>query len=233
MLNIQLDESLPDQQIKTTSRLSADIHIVLHTRIAQSLFNGSWKLGKMGLLQFARVVSALWDAARKDDPYAEWYLLKTYQALFDARKQIKAMEEVLATYFNTIRGVEVNTVISSNPINHPLTFATPFGFMGAYLLADVDYVLRQLLTLERIGIPVDSESTSIKQVIKHIQAAFSEPRHWRRTGITRQDIEENNEKAKNVTEKFGKVPDSVLHKKIAFAFLPKKQKGSVHEQNSK
>lgn len=223
MLNKKSNETLVDQNEKPVSPLNTDIQIVLHTRIVQSLFNGSWRHGKLGLIQFAKIVSSIWTAAKQDDPYAEWYLMKTYQALFSAREQVKKIEATLTEHFSTLRGIEVNAYMNTKPITHPLTFSTPFGFMGAYLIADVDFILRQYLTLERMGISLHNENISIKQIVQLVQDAFSVPRHWRRTGVTRQDISENNQKASRANEKLGDIPESILHKQITFAFLPKKK----------
>jgi integrating conjugative element protein (TIGR03761 family) len=208
-------------EIKGKAGLSTDAKIVLHTRIVQSLFNGSWKRGRMGLLQFAKTISALWQAAKEDDPYAEWYLLKTYQALFDARNHLKSMEDVISNCLNTLRGVEVRPFECITPITYPLNFSTPFGYMGAYLIADADFVLRQLLTLERVGIPLPEHEISFKSIVRYVQEAFAVPRDWARTGIKRKDIREQNDKFKMVTEKFGILPESVMEKRISFAFLPK------------
>jgi integrating conjugative element protein (TIGR03761 family) len=216
-------------QPTSLAKLNSEIKMTLHTRIAQSLFNGSWKHGRMGLLQFAKVMTALWNAYSEDDPYAELYILKTYQNLMEAREKIKSFESVLNPMLSNLRGIEVTECLSTNPTVHPLTFATPFGFMGAYLIADADYVIRLILTLERLGISINNEEISIKGITKYIQDVFSTPRGWKRTQITRSDIKLNNEKAKLVKEQLGEVPLSILEKKIDFAFLPKKLKESINE----
>ena len=216
------NESLLDQHQskEKKARLSTNITISLHTRIAQSLFNGSWRLGKMGLLQFSTVIVNLWNAAKNDDPYADWYLLKTYQSLFEARENLKLIETQLMPYLNNLRGITIGSCISTQPVQHPLQFSTPFGFMGAYLIADFDHVLRQHLMLERIGIPL-KENITIKSLVEFVQEAFSVPRRWRQTGVTRQDIRENSIKATHAKEILGEVPISVLNKEIKFSFLPK------------
>lgn len=60
----------------------------------------------MGLLQFAKTMTVLWHAANQDDPYAEWYLLKTYQCLTQAKATLKAIEAQLLPYFNEARGMD-------------------------------------------------------------------------------------------------------------------------------
>jgi len=200
----------------------------LHTIRARALFNGSWKHGKMGLLQFAKVMSILWKAARQDDPYAEWYLLKVYQALHEAREKLKGMEKQLEPLLNQIRGIEVSTSLSAHPATYPLKFATPFAYMGAYLITEFDFVLRQVLTLEKIGIMAPQQDMSIKSMVQLIQTVFALSREWKQTGVKRQDIIDKTPAAEEARLRFGELPESVLNKKIDFAFLPKNT-GAHHD----
>ena len=198
--------------------------ITLYTRLAQSLFNCSWKHGKLGLVQFASIMTKISKAAREDDPYADWYLLKSYQALFDVREKIQSIELTLAQHLHNLRGVKVTLSSNSQCLHFPLQFSTPYGFMGAYLLADVDYVFRQIATLKRIGI-FYPEDITIKKIVHYLQNAFAIPRYWRHTGITRQDVITNTERYQKAKALMGEVPEAVLKNEIEFSLLLKKTKG--------
>ncbi len=216
-----LENAIKDE-ISKMSRLKVDGEVLLHMRLTQSLFKGSWKHSAMGLVQFARMMTLLSRAVMQDDPYAEWYLLKTYQALFDAKQALKSMELKLNNYFESLRGITVTLITNDQALRFPLRFSTPFGFMGAYLLADVDYVLRQLATLKRIGLSLQQIVTAQALVI-HVQRVFTAPRHWHPTGVTRQDVYDETETYKKAKELMGNVPDPVLKKEIEFAWMPKKK----------
>ncbi|MEO8963797.1 MAG: PFL_4669 family integrating conjugative element protein [Gammaproteobacteria bacterium] len=229
MLAKNADEILQNQNVEKNkaSPLNVAGEIVLHTRIAQSLFNGSWQEGRIGLLQFAKSMAVLWKEVRNDDPYAEWYLMKTYQALFDTRAWLNTLEKQVTPHFTNAHGIEINTCLSTCPMRYPLRFATPFGFMGAALIADADHMVRQMLTLERIGVSLNSDDISIKKIVQSVQDIFYIARQWQYTGITRQDILENNQKSQEVVKLLGVVPPAILNKEIEFAFLPK-TKGKKH-----
>ncbi len=202
------------------THLQMDSKILLHTRLAQSMFNYSWQHGKMGLLQFAKSTSNLWKAAHQDDPYADWILLKTYQALIDVREQLQELEKQFSEQLSTIRGIETTPALNAMPMSYPLQFSNYLGYMGATLLADADYVLRQILTLKRLGKKQD-DINSINQVVKYLQDVFSIPRQWRHTGVTRIDIKENTQKAQEAIILLGEIPDSIMQQKIDFNFLSK------------
>lgn len=210
------------------SFLSMDAKILLHTRLAQSMFNYSWQHGKMGLLQFAKLTSTLWKAANQDDPYADWILLKTYQAIIEAQDKIKSLEIELHQQLAQIRGIETTPALNASPMSYPLQFSTIFGFMGATLLADTDYVIRQILTLKRLGILVQDDIGSINQVIKYLQDVFAVPRQWRHTGITRKDLLEKNQKAQDAIALLGDLPGSILRQKINFHSLPKYKSQNIY-----
>ena len=68
-------------------RLLGNVSFEIHTMDAQLLFSGYTDKNAVGLLQFAALMTTIWDAAEKDDPYADWYLLKTYDAIIQLRNQ--------------------------------------------------------------------------------------------------------------------------------------------------
>lgn len=217
MLNNKHNDVLPDQK---SLNLHTNVSICLQTRLGQSLFIGTWKTGKMGLLPFATATAALWKAVKIDDPYAEWYLLKTYQALDEAKNQIKSIEINATEKLNSVRGVEIKESINTNPVYKPLVFSTPFGYMGAYLIADIDFVFKQLLTMKKIGIVNPEHHESLNKLIEVVQDAFLIPKRWHFTGVTREDVMINSQKAQEAKSLMGELPESVLNKKIQFEFLP-------------
>jgi len=209
------------KKIYNPDLLQMDAKILLYTRLAQSMFNYSWQHGKMGLLQFSKLTSTVWKAANLDDPYADWILVKTYKALDKGREKLQVLEKQLELELGQIRGIATMPILNANPNAYPLQFSTVFGYMGAAFLADADYVLRQILTLKRLGIPIQNDVCSINHVVKCLQDVFAIPRQWRHTGITRKDMLEQNEKAHETIALFGQIPDEILNKKTDFHSLQK------------
>src|SRR5262249_50929173 len=163
------------------------IYLTLHTKGAYSLFNGSWEYHRMGLLQFARLMHKLCLAARQDDPYAEMFLLKTYDNILAMKQRIKSIETHCEQALKAIKGFEIT--VFSNPKVHkmPLNFRTSFAYLGANLLTDLDYTLRQAHTLKQVGIllPKDKLPTFL---IPEMHRLFASSRKWHYSGITRKDI---------------------------------------------
>jgi integrating conjugative element protein (TIGR03761 family) len=209
---------------KKASKPKPDIvmDITLYTDIGRKLFNASWRPGNIGLIQFSTSVANIYKACRYDDPYAEWYLLKTYNALFEAIEQIKKMENQLMPYFLNQRGIKLRHVEETKFWSKELHLATQFSHMGAELLTSVDHLLRNIITLQRAGIAQGENEITVRMPIKILQDAFAEPLGWKKTFVTRKDVREDNQKAKAAKSIFdGELPEAVLNKEIKFSFLPR------------
>ena len=65
--------------------LRAVVTLTLETRQAQRMVKGrpgtSDKPAIMGLIGFANRLRVIWQGARADDPYADWWLVKIHDAL--------------------------------------------------------------------------------------------------------------------------------------------------------
>ena len=161
--------------------------LLLYTRLAQSLFKGSWQHGKMGLLQFAHLMAVLSKAAKEQDTQASECNLKTEQALEETRETFKSIEQTLTDQLMSLRGIHVNTAPSDAPRCFNLTFSTPFGFKGAYLISDADYIFRQMMMIKRMGLLLP-ENITVNKIVLYLREIFVMPR------LLSRKIEKNGEK---------------------------------------
>ncbi len=216
-------EPLENKPAQPKTYLIGSFQTMLHTRLAQNLYNGSWRFGKMGLLQFAKMTAVLWKAHTEDDPYAEWYLLKIYQALLEAKTIMNQHEAALEQQLNSKRGFKIQMFTNPTPMEVTVNITLPFIFLAAELLEAIDYVARQLFTLTRLGIMAHGDLSSTV-LYREAQKIFALAREWQYTGVNRADIHSNNPKAQRALRLIGKkVPAEVVNKEIKFAFLTKTQ----------
>lgn len=200
--------------------LVGDVKITLHTRQAQLLLNGTWKYKRLGLWQFSKRLEALWTAHKEGDPYAAWYFGKINRMLENIQKEVKVQEEYCQSKLSQQRGIEIEIFRSPNPVSVLLRSPIPYFHLAASLLADLDYVSRQAFTLRHIGIVLDSDKLPI-HIFFSLRELFSLPLEWKYTGVTRQDIEQNNQKAQLAIKYMGEVPSVILSEEMSFMFLPK------------
>ena len=205
-------------------RFNIKAELILHTRTAQSMFQGIWKPGQMGLVQFAEVCKDLFYSYMADDPYANLVILSTYQQLHDAIAKCKEIENQIQLIFDNLKGIKLVSMQGDTDWCEPLNFTTFCPYLGAELLGHVDHIFLQLNTLRRFGLNYQDSSINHKSIKRIVQDIFSFPRKWHRTGVTRKDILENNLvaiKAKSALIVLGELPEDILNKKIELSFLPK------------
>jgi integrating conjugative element protein (TIGR03761 family) len=205
----------------TNSKISKH-HLLVHTRLAENLWLGNKTEKKLGFLQFATALTTLHKAVRNDDPYAEWYLYKTYQHLINAQAELKGMETYAKSLLSQLRGIEVTLWENSEPKRFAMAFTNPLAMMAArYLIADADYIVRLLLTLEELGIIIDGDQLCRKKLKKTIYDVYHLPLKWKKLNVTREDIVKNNQNAKAAANYFGQIPEAILQHKIKYSFLSK------------
>jgi len=239
-LEMQLELEQQDEQPKKISfkrpgRLLNDIKLRIHTQDAQILFGGYQSKESVGLLMFGKQMANIWKAAAKDDPYADLYLLKVYDAILKLRKyfsiQIEKYQTQLAEH-SRHPNLEITPFVSEEPLVKNLWFGTQYGFMAAQFIADFDLLMSIFLTAKRVGVSFDKTHVEIKkEATQNIEKLFSLPFEWVETGITRNDFKNNTSLSYDVKEKLGKLPQSILDLELRSPFAPDIKSSSKEDEN--
>ena len=105
----------------------------LQTHHAQRLLRGrpgaAGKPAIIGLFGFAERLRGIWQGARQDDPYADWWLVKIEDALVAAEQVIKAERATLAERLEALPALEVVVATSRKACRTRCVSPTrtPFG----------------------------------------------------------------------------------------------------------
>ncbi len=200
-----------------TLRGSASLDI--QTRQAQRLVYGRQRTDAkehiIGLVRFGLNMKRIWNAAARDDPYADWTLLKVEAALNAAREIISQLQQATETRLaGAAIGVRIDIAHSLQPVRVPLQFANAYGYMGAYLIADFDQLVCTMLTARHVGLLSREESAKkLHQASRLVRHTFTLSGPWRFTLVTRDDMCANNPKAlkaKEAMTSMGEIPQEVL-----------------------
>ena len=224
MKKIQKTQNKNHKENTRPGRLFGSIPFEIHTMDAQLLFSGYINKGSVGLLQFAGQMSTLWDASEKDDPYADWYLLKVYDAIIQLRNQFAQsiqdyQEKIRETYGQA--NLLLTPFVSQKPVVKNLWFRTQYGYLGAGVVGDFDELMRFVLTANRVGVLLDKPQEAIRsEWIDKVIALFQLPFKWQSFMLTRSDIEADNDLAKSAQKTLGKIPRNVLDKTLRAPFSP-------------
>lgn len=197
--------------------LRNNTRMMIQTRQAQKLVTGRKRTREasaiIGLMDFGRRMKLLWLSAEADDPYADWYLLQIENSIKEARILINEKKSWLNDVLNTMDGIEVEIAQSLKPINISIYFQNPMGYMGAYLVKDYDSLACSVFTARHIGLVDRTTAESIIHVTgKAIRRTFTLVSLWKFTGVTREDLKQNNQSSVRAFETFGECPEDVVSK---------------------
>lgn len=211
--------SAPVRGVGRAGPLRQAVTITLHTRIAGELWEGRRRTHRrpalLGVDEFAHRVHSLSRAAALDDPYADWWLCRAQRALEDGRRHLQRFAESLEQYTaqQLPQGVHAEAVASDAVERIPVRFATPLGFMAAYLLVDFDQVARLILSAQHLALLNASQGYQMMgQATRIVRLALRSTYGFRRTGVTRADVAAGTKIAHLAAQQMGACPQNILER---------------------
>ncbi|MDM4770859.1 PFL_4669 family integrating conjugative element protein [Solimonas sp. SE-A11] len=206
-----------DDDLPAPGALRSETWLTIQTRQAQRLVQGrraeDGTPGIIGLTRYAAMLRPIWNGARTDDPYADWWLVKLHEFLEEAWSEMGVLQEHVNKVLLAQAGVDVQVAQSVDPIKVPLTFSNPFAFRGAYLLAKYDELVRTILTARHVALlDRDAAEKLLHDGGRLVRRVFTGVIGYSFLGINREDIRLMTAKSKQAEDKMGKLPAEVLSK---------------------
>jgi integrating conjugative element protein (TIGR03761 family) len=209
--------------------LSGQVWLTIQTSQAQQLIrgrNGSPdKPAIIGLIGFADRMRLIWQAARNDDPFADWWLIKIHDAIEinvnDVRNRQREMDKLL----QQMTAMDITIAESSRPYRMPLQFANPYAYQAALLLSEYDALVRRVLTVHHVGL-LESEGRNrlIKSCSQKIRALFVIPQSYRFLKIDRESVNKATGRSHEARQVMGELPEDILSGVRQAPLVPRKVK---------
>jgi integrating conjugative element protein (TIGR03761 family) len=212
--------------------------LVLQTRQAQRIVRGrsysATKPAIIGLLGFANLVRAVWQGARADDPYADWWLLKIDDALGTAEAELGAMAITVDQSLEAYRALRITPPESLSPARIRLHFSNPYAFRAALVVGCFDSLACKVLSARHVGLLSPAESGAQLQaagriVRRTLQSAVG----YRALGVTRADLGKGTAVAARAREAMGGLPAEVLSGQRRAPMAPRRTAKHVNVQPPK
>ncbi len=223
MNNLQVTTNAkPNLTLEIPGNLNIDMSLTLHTLQARKLSLGiRTEKGSIGLWSFATAVKKIWQAAAQDDPYADWQLLKIYDALKNAEQYLRCQIEGMKRALQAVSYFTFQTVESVKPLVLPLNFSNPYGYLAAEMIGLLDELTRVLFTAKTIGMKTAKAfHQEIRQAMHYILKIFNKAYQWKNFSLNRQNVMEKSANSLAAQERFGELPEIILTKKLRAPLSP-------------
>ena len=227
--------SSPQEQIIAAKSKATDmpgalrgkVWLTLQTHQALQLVRGRnatrGKPAIIGLVHFAERLRLIWQAARNDDPWADWWLIRVHESIEAGALYLQDRETEMKALLARCTAMDVTVAGSEHPSRVPLQFANPYAYRGARLLAQYDTLVCMVLTARRVGL-LDSEASD--QVIRScghkLRSTFTGVHGYRFTGASRESLECGDTRSDEALAAMGKVPDEIVRREQRAPIVPRK-----------
>jgi integrating conjugative element protein (TIGR03761 family) len=87
----------------------------------------------VGGRRFAAVLRSIWALSARDNPYADWILIRMYDGLVEVRNHLDQVTKSREESFELLRrkGLALSVMASRNPQSVELGFRSPYGYATA------------------------------------------------------------------------------------------------------
>ena len=200
---------------RSIGSLRGEVWLTVQTYQAQSLVHGR-RSGKgkpaiVGLVGFADRLKTLWQAARQNDPYADWWLIKIEEAITLCREQLRLLFDQFSQLLDSHYSFQVTIAESSKPQRIALQFANPYAFRAAQMLAEFDRLICTVMTVRHLGVagqPALDEQFEASG--RWLRSVFALPQSYYFCDIDRNAVIQGTQRARNARDRMGEVPDEIM-----------------------
>lgn len=200
--------------------------MTLQTRTAAGLWFGRKDATKANIASFpnfAAKLRSLEQSVVQDDPYADWHFLQIETAIQENKGKLKhLMTEVERFTANGLpEGIDVSVALSQAPETIELRFNSTLAIQTAFLVAEFDQLARKCLLARHLGlISRDTCHQWMAQGLRLVRSVMHKGTGWKFTGVTRDDMAANNQRAQLAVERMGLCPADILSGERRSAFAP-------------
>ncbi|MDP8189095.1 TIGR03761 family integrating conjugative element protein [Pasteurella skyensis] len=205
----------------------------IHSQYAAKIWNGrpivreGKEIIKAQILSMPNclaLLSQIQKDAANDDPYADWYLLQFEEKVLKHSEEMKKyINQIVDIYADRVpENMDIQGALNINPITYPIYANSQLGYKLIYLLADFDMLARSVQTASHIALMTRRQAQEwLEAGAKLIRQCFGVVENYRHSGITRQDVIENNERYKESIKRFRlTLPESILTGERRAEFAP-------------
>jgi integrating conjugative element protein (TIGR03761 family) len=231
----RLDRAI--RQAQPPGKLRGEIGLTVQSRPAQRVIVGRpltvKKPAIVGLLGFGDRLRMIWRRASLDDPYADWWLIKVNDALDYVGIVIDDERLRLDRLIRSSR-LEIAVSTSTRPYRLQLTFATPYAFRAAQLVAVFDDVACAALTAKYAGLlPRAEADRRLHRCAAAMRSLFGVSQGYHVLHLDRAAVAAGGDAARRAAALMGELPATVLSGEQVAPWHPGRSKSGSPRETGK
>lgn len=207
--------------------LHGEAWLTLQTHQALMLVHGRGPLPDkpaiIGLIGFADRLRVIWQGARSDDPYADWWLIKIDEAIRSVNDFIEAQQAAVSNQLVQLSSIDIAVASSESPTRIRLQFASPYAYQAAGLVARYDKFVCAVVTAAHVGLL----GLERRQQIQHscarkLRSLFMLPQTYRLLKLSRATVRAQNGRTHEARKLMGEIPEDILNGERRPPFAPRR-----------
>lgn len=216
--------------------LRSSMELTIHTYHASRMWFGRKpaedKPGIIGLSGFLAITNKIIRGSMQDDPYSDFWMLRVEDKLDDIKSRLVTTKEQVCQVFDNIPSTfSLSENLNMQPATVSIYANSPLGFLAVYLVADYDEIVRKTMLARHIGL-IDHQTHDAW--IEHgghlLRSLFTMVQFYRYSGTKRDDFAANNAAARAAIDKFGELPEDILHGTRRSKYSPPLARADLMEQ---
>ena len=217
------------KRIPQPGALHGEVWLTLQTGQARQLLQGRGggpdQSPIIGLIGFADRLRVIWQAARADDPYADWWLIQVHEAITAVGAVLDQQQADLTGQLEQMTALAVSVAASMRPCRVRLQFANPYAYRAAQLLGAFDRLVCTAMTARHVGVLGGAACKAVQQTgARKLRALFALPQRYRSLKIDRAAVRAETGNARLARQVMGELPAEILRGERLPPLLPRPAK---------
>lgn len=140
-----------------------------------------------GGVRVAAALRSLWSLSSNDNPYADWALIEIGERIANDRAFIRSAQSNLIARLDDMKakGIGYSILKARETMRVNLGFASPYGYMIAMLIVEIDYLTRAIKSAQTRDLLTRAQAYQILTAAKHkCRSTFERTLFWQKYLIT-------------------------------------------------
>ncbi|CAK7032582.1 PFL_4669 family integrating conjugative element protein [Saezia sanguinis] len=206
--------------------LRSHISMTIHTYHALRMWKGRRPAGKLpgiiGLAGYLLMTNRMIRGAALDDPYSDFWMLRVEEKIDDVKANLTVLKDQATIAFESVPAtLNLGENLNMQPADLTVFANSPLGFLGIYLVADYDELVRKTILAHHTAL-IDRQTMVhwLDDGGHHLRSLFTLVQRYQYSGAKRDDFAANNAAARSALEKFGTLPQDILEGTRRSRFAP-------------